>query len=71
MSPIYSTRATMTFSRGPCPVAIFLDGMAVRASDIADLPPQFVYGIEVVNSSIGSPPGYSVGTCGAIFVWTK
>lgn len=70
---IYSGRGYTTpqFGSGPCPLAVFLDGVPVQASDVADLPPQFVYGVEVVRSSIGSPPGYFVGTCGALFVWTK
>jgi hypothetical protein len=70
---IYSGRGFTTpqFHSGPCPVAIFLDGIRVQASDIANLPPQLVYGVEVVRSSFGAPPGYFVGTCGAIFVWTR
>ncbi|HEX7977908.1 MAG TPA: carboxypeptidase regulatory-like domain-containing protein [Gemmatimonadaceae bacterium] len=63
--------ATPQFRGGQCPMAIYLDGINVRPEDIADLPPQRLYGVEVVLSSIGSPPGHFVGTCGAIFVWTK
>jgi hypothetical protein len=68
---IISNRSSLGWRSRDCPLAIYLDGMAVGPRDIADLPPQFLHGVEVVSSSVGAPPGYLVGSCGAVFIWSK
>lgn len=69
---LVSTRGPVTFEGGPttCPMDLYLDGMRVNTDDVRSVSPAMLHGIEV-HSVATAPPGYKIGNCGAVFLWTK
>ena len=65
---VVSSRGT---SRGrECTLDVFIDGVKRQPSDINSLSPRAIHGIEM-HTVAGGPPGFIIGPCGAIFLWTK
>ena len=69
---LVSPRGTVTFQGQAtiCPMDVYLDGMRVTSDDIRMVSPSMLHGIEVHSAATG-PTAYRVGSCGAVFLWTR
>jgi hypothetical protein len=70
-----ATRGRTTIGSGAipnleCPLDIFIDGVRGQAEDVNTLPPEALHGAEVYTVAT-APAKYRVGSCGALFLWTK
>jgi hypothetical protein len=67
---LVSSRGMTSFDGPLCPLDVYLDGIQVQQSDIAGLPPEVIYGVEI-HTVATAPPKYKIGKCGAVFFWTR
>jgi hypothetical protein len=70
-----NTRISLRDARPPggCPVQYYLDGAITSISNIDEIQPYDVEGIEIYRGAASVPPGFNVGTasCGVVLVWTR
>jgi hypothetical protein len=76
---LFSTRGGTVKGRGPnagrCPIQVYRNGMRSgapqEATDLSDLKPQELSGVEFYNAS-STPAEYRSGNvCGVVLIWTK
>jgi hypothetical protein len=67
---IASARGRAGIGNNECALDIFIDGVRAQQTDVNTLPPDAIHGIEI-HTVASAPVRYGVGTCGALFIWTK
>lgn len=66
------SRRSDTPAQGPCPLAVFVDGVPSITPDIDQIAPDHIEAIEVYNG-VSLPIEFSTGpnVCGAVLLWTR
>lgn len=53
-----------------CTLDVFIDGRRSDVSDIQQIPPSLIHGIEVHDVAT-MPAQYHSGQCGGVLIWTR
>ncbi len=65
-------RRGASFTRGPCEMTVFMDGMPMGGWDLDQIPPDWLEAVEVYSGA-NTPIRYSSGfnPCGVVLLWTR
>jgi hypothetical protein len=76
--PIAESTRGVGAGGGSCPLLVGLDGMVfgnTAGFNVNDIPPRWLYGIEIYSGPATIPPQYLAstagGSCGLIMIWTS
>ncbi len=69
----YRDRVSVWIGRGyfRCQPILFIDGSPRSVVNINDYRPGQVEAIEVYTRASAAPPGYRIGRCGSVIIWSR